>query len=544
MKQLDSYSINTGLVANTIGVASHNIFTLCTHDNINKGSRFKPGYLSVTLPYVTFKKPDGISINPFTTEIFGANLGDFRKYNHSAIIPGIQGKPTTINLEVRNVGSNNIGYADPITMDIDLGEIDWWSNETEPHGKVEYRTGASLRWERMRSTTTLEMPGIDNSVCHSEWVLCSDTSRTGTVTITPIIQSGFGSQNYWIFLELANIVNGRSIQLANKDLFKLIDVWIERVFDPGIWPTPHYDLAANSFNGKYAYDVDSNVLGVLSDVQDIRFKGNYTFRQGLYGEWSTNDFQVFFKAVFTPEEGTAYPLSEFQIMSTAYNFSYDLWQFLDIPGQSGKAEQVVLVNLPHTNVSSAYYGKGSLFFGNYTPGIGSLPDGSGTPNGFVLDISGCYVPNIKTFTSVESYNQGKGPVHGISFVGGPINPGTVTIYDFPYTQDKRVIDCDLSQVRPNATGFMDIKLYFDHQFTEAQQAELIANNQTYEIKVRDANSGWKPFVTARNYANNGNGYTWFEDNGYQFVLHCNVPAGVNFDGDEFEMSVTYKGLIN
>ena len=538
---LGNSNIDTDLVANAIGVASHDVFTLCTHNNINKGSKFKPGYLSVTLPYVSYVKPDGVQTNPLRNQIHDAYLDDFALYNHAAVVPGIQGKPSTMSLQVRNVGSNNTGYATPITMDIDLGELDWWEKETQVHGRIYYRTGGSAAWRQMRVRTTLGMTGIDNSICHSEWVPCSDASRKGTVTITPIIQPGFGSQNYWIVLELANIVNGRSIQLANKDLFRLIDVWIERVFDPGMWPTPHHDLAANSFNGKYAYDVDNNVLGVLSEVQDIRFKGDYSFTEGTYGEWRTTNFQIFFKAVFTPEGGTAYLPSEIQIMSTAYDFSYDLWQFLDIPGQSGKAEQVVLVNLPYKDVSSAYYGKGSLFFGNYTPGQGALPDGGSTVNGFPLTDTGCYVPNIKTFTSYESYNQGKGPIHGITILG-VFSPGICKIYNFPFTQDKYVFDSDLTQVRPNATGFMDIKLSFDHQFTAAQQAEMIANNQTYKVEVRDSSLDWKEFCTVKNYNSDGSGYTWFEDHGYDMVFHCNVKSGVNFDGNEFEMRITYKGL--
>lgn len=541
---LGSNNIDTTTVAKAIGVASHDVFTLCTSNNVNRGSKFKPGYISVNSVSASFVKPDGVSINPFTSQIFGANLGDFRFYNHAAVVPGIQGQPASMNIQIHNVGSGNTGYAEPLTLDLDLGEIDWWNKETTPHGKVRYVAYGASVWSRMRARTTLGGLGVDEAVGASQWIPCSNTNRRGTVTLTPLIQAMSGSQTYRIILEVNDPGKVGSMQLQNPDTFKLIDVSVERVFDPGMWPTPNHDLATNSFNGKYAYDVDTETLGVLSNVQDIRFVADFSFSPTLYGKWSTDNFKIFFKGVFTPENGIGYPLSEFQIRSTGYEFKYDLWEFQYVESAGGKTEVIVLQDPNSIFESSAYTGEGSFSFGDYVPGNGLLPVNKPNINGFTITATGSYVPNIKEFTSANSYDQGKGNIHGISLVAGEIEVGTVLFHGFPdYIQTNRGVSYDLSKVKPNTTGWMDISITFRDVLTSEEQAEIEARNQTFEIMIRDSNSGWKRFVTIVSYATDGNGYIFFTGD-KTLTFHCNVPKGVNFNADAFMMKVTCKGITN
>jgi hypothetical protein len=105
---LPTNGITTSLVGQAIGTSSRKVNTLCSHSNINKWSRWKPIPLAkvtgitdldliengfgLTYQWATninsvlgvqgfeYVKPQGGATSPF-------RLGDFRKYNHDAIIP-------------------------------------------------------------------------------------------------------------------------------------------------------------------------------------------------------------------------------------------------------------------------------------------------------------------------------------------------------------------------------------------------------------------------------------------------------------------------
>jgi hypothetical protein len=104
MAALPTTGISTSLVRSTIGAATNDVGTLCTHPNINKWSRWKPvrsnkltgltqsdiesaGYGIYRVNEVQFpwqfgyNKPRGVAYSEYY------RLGDFRNYNHQAGFP-------------------------------------------------------------------------------------------------------------------------------------------------------------------------------------------------------------------------------------------------------------------------------------------------------------------------------------------------------------------------------------------------------------------------------------------------------------------------
>ena len=111
MNPLPTTGITTTLVANTLGTSSRDVGTLCTSDNINIFSKYKPMSIAKVADVddndrefinwgVTVPEPIGYPIqngelthNPwvYNKPTGGASspyrLGDFRKYKHDAVSP-------------------------------------------------------------------------------------------------------------------------------------------------------------------------------------------------------------------------------------------------------------------------------------------------------------------------------------------------------------------------------------------------------------------------------------------------------------------------
>ena len=148
---LPNTNISTTLVGNTLGAASRDVGTLCTHPNINKWSKWKPvrfnkvtgltlselqsinygiginNYSSVDnvksayaseISVWTYLRPRGGQLNEFY------RLGDFRNYNHSAseIVGG-----STVTSNVSNeLGKNNDIIASLfVTGNASSSELSW-----------------------------------------------------------------------------------------------------------------------------------------------------------------------------------------------------------------------------------------------------------------------------------------------------------------------------------------------------------------------------------------------------------------------------------
>ena len=126
---LPETNITTTLVGNAIGNSSRNVGVLCTAPTINKWSRYRPGYFypyADANKYLTFQAPRGGGYTDprgTDTEINdnkeGYKLGDFRGYNHTAIIPYID------EMSAITYGSSDAGTASSRGVTFYLGEVNW-----------------------------------------------------------------------------------------------------------------------------------------------------------------------------------------------------------------------------------------------------------------------------------------------------------------------------------------------------------------------------------------------------------------------------------
>jgi hypothetical protein len=129
--------ISTDDVNTVLGAGSHDFGTLCTHNNINKWSRFKPGYFLVIDGILTYRKPRlGDNIDPRGADgdrpnFENAYITDFDGYKHSAPAMAIQGHSVR---EIEVASDYNIAT---ITEQISLflSNVDWFGDETIYNGK-------------------------------------------------------------------------------------------------------------------------------------------------------------------------------------------------------------------------------------------------------------------------------------------------------------------------------------------------------------------------------------------------------------------------
>ena len=136
---LPNTGISTSLVRSTIGAATNDVGSLCTHPNINKWSRWKPirsnkvtGLVETDLENAQFgfafpieinagasilsqnwvyEKPRGLEYNE------GYRLGDFRNYNHQAGIPFTISIPDTF---LANASNPSIGVCSVVSTNSDI----------------------------------------------------------------------------------------------------------------------------------------------------------------------------------------------------------------------------------------------------------------------------------------------------------------------------------------------------------------------------------------------------------------------------------------
>ena len=130
------------MVRNCLDVNSLDLGTLCTHDNLNEHSRYRPGYWSKTGSdtyngsVVTYIKPlgnDG-TLDPRGVDEYGITkrlykLTDFFRYNHNATpyqIFGGEEQELVVQSDVNTITTE---------VNFILGEVDWFNDETIYNGK-------------------------------------------------------------------------------------------------------------------------------------------------------------------------------------------------------------------------------------------------------------------------------------------------------------------------------------------------------------------------------------------------------------------------
>lgn len=114
------------------------VSTLCTTDKINKYSHFRPGYWYVdTSGNLAFQKPRGggytdpRGYRPDGRNVEGYYLGDFGGYNPDAVGPSLN----TGSDVFETVFPANSPSAVTVEIVLNLGEVDWFSEETEMRGR-------------------------------------------------------------------------------------------------------------------------------------------------------------------------------------------------------------------------------------------------------------------------------------------------------------------------------------------------------------------------------------------------------------------------
>lgn len=176
-------------VRNILGYPSTDLGTLCQCDKVNKYSRFRPGYWYVdTSGNLAFQRPQGGGYNdPRGADTNGISvqaykLGDFRGYNHDAASPSLN---TGSDLYEVTLASGQGGKNVNVEVVFNLGEVDWFGDETQYHGRNNI-TGAydTIYAARKTGTTGFVIVGSCNK---------NDLEKSGYQARAPITVSLFAN---------------------------------------------------------------------------------------------------------------------------------------------------------------------------------------------------------------------------------------------------------------------------------------------------------------------------------------------------------------
>lgn len=179
---LPDTNIDVIMVRNAIGEPSTDVGTLCKSEKVNKYSRYRPGYWYVdTSGNLQFQRPRGSGHNDPRGSRFGSAyeayaLGDFRGYNTLAPAPSLNNGSDFYEIVVASEGG---GSTREFEVVLNLGEVDWFGEETEFRGKnnitAAYDTVYVLRHY---GTTGL----IEVGSCHKD-----DLERSGHTARAPLM---------------------------------------------------------------------------------------------------------------------------------------------------------------------------------------------------------------------------------------------------------------------------------------------------------------------------------------------------------------------
>ena len=186
---LPNTNISVAMVRDELGAATNDVGQLCIHPNVNKWSRFRPGYwyCPSNLADITFVIPDGVSVDhrsPLDT-IRGKmayHLGDFRGYNHNANA-----------MELASPGTSEIPF-NPTATSVDLsysfysGDPDWRGEETQVNGvnRINPNGGTSTLFILKEGNTVLgsrTIPTTNTLLTISFSVPVSGVSKTVSVAL-------------------------------------------------------------------------------------------------------------------------------------------------------------------------------------------------------------------------------------------------------------------------------------------------------------------------------------------------------------------------
>lgn len=181
-------------VRNATGTPSTDIGTLCRSENVNKYSRYRPGYWYVdTSGNLQFQRPRGWGTNDPRGSRFGYAyeayaLGDFRGYNTLAPAPSLNNGSDFYEVVVASEGG---GSTREFEIVMNLGEVDWFSEETEFRGRNNIPASYDTVYAERKVGTSWSVIGS----CHKD-----DLERSGHTARAPLNVSlavpSSGSTNY------------------------------------------------------------------------------------------------------------------------------------------------------------------------------------------------------------------------------------------------------------------------------------------------------------------------------------------------------------
>ena len=169
-------------IRNATGVASTDLGTICKSDKVNMYSRYRPGYWYVdTQGNLQFQRPRGWGNNDPRGERFGYPyeayaLGDFRGYNTLAPAPSLNNGSDFYEVVVASEGG---GSTREFEIVLNLGEVDWFGEETEFRGKNNITAAYDTVYVLRRYGTTGQ---VEIGSCHK-----SNLERSGHTARAPLM---------------------------------------------------------------------------------------------------------------------------------------------------------------------------------------------------------------------------------------------------------------------------------------------------------------------------------------------------------------------
>ena len=294
---LPNTGISVSLVRDTIGAGSNDVGTLCTHPNVNKWSRFRPGYWGIsgvgTAGRLSFIVPDGVSADPRPTgdanrSKLAYHLGDFRLYNHDALplrFSGSQALVRTVKVVPGTLVVNNGIF-------FQTGELDWTGAELQVNGQN--MLGASFpnpaEWLIVDSGGAIlaraNIGNIADEAISLYWEQNAQTVNTKTV----YLGIGYGSTIKAIIPELYNTVSISIRQQPKASILALSSLVTQ---------------AANE-SGYSIFRIDINPASVSLLKNDTSFNRSYTFTgvdssSNYYNITAAPNSRVYYDIVYIKE---------------------------------------------------------------------------------------------------------------------------------------------------------------------------------------------------------------------------------------------------
>jgi len=333
---------------------------LCKSEKVNKYARFRPGYWYVdTSGNLAFQRPRGGTQNdPRGTrpdgnpgEVF--DLADFRGYNPAAVAPSINTGGTEMEVVF---ASDQAGKTVPVEVVFNLGEVDWFGEETKYWGRNNISSAYDTLYAyRGYGTTGRALVGS----CHKD-----NLERSGYTARAPIdcqlTVPPTGSVEYEIFFALGYAEKAYAY-FPNTIKVKLTllsgAIMIVRVLSSAI----------SGLKSKLTL-VPSNTGDSPSDLQEIIvYGGEKSYTSAVI----TASFDAV-SFIARMSSGNTYRFTSLRLQATGTVYCYDRPMY-----DSG----AVLRSQKSFNVGMAASGDGT-----YSMSV-SLPEAAGDGKYFYIDIS-------------------------------------------------------------------------------------------------------------------------------------------------------------